>query len=110
MPFREVSRMDERLEFVMLASAEGANFEGCAGGSGSARRPATNGWSAGGSMAAQGLDGSVAAAAELAVRSAAAMEAAVLVGARGASGLGRAQDRPAAEGSRLRRRCRRPRR
>ncbi|WP_245335078.1 helix-turn-helix domain-containing protein, partial [Bradyrhizobium mercantei] len=25
MPFREVSRMDERLEFVMLASVEGAN-------------------------------------------------------------------------------------
>jgi transposase InsO family protein len=26
MPFREVSRMDERLEFVMLASSEGANI------------------------------------------------------------------------------------
>ena len=26
MPFREVSRMDEKLEFVMLASAEGSNF------------------------------------------------------------------------------------
>ena len=25
MPFREVSRMDEKLEFVMLASVEGAN-------------------------------------------------------------------------------------
>jgi transposase-like protein len=25
MPFREVSRMDARLEFVMLASVEGAN-------------------------------------------------------------------------------------
>lgn len=25
MPFREVSRMDERTEFVMMASAEGAN-------------------------------------------------------------------------------------
>lgn len=28
MPFREVSRMDERLEFVMLASAQGANVRG----------------------------------------------------------------------------------
>ena len=28
MPFREVSRMDERLEFVMLASTEGANIRG----------------------------------------------------------------------------------
>ncbi len=28
MPFREVSRMDERLEFVMLASVEGANVRG----------------------------------------------------------------------------------
>lgn len=28
MPFREVTRMDERLEFVMLASAEGANLRG----------------------------------------------------------------------------------
>jgi transposase InsO family protein len=28
MPFREVSRMDERLEFVMLASADGANVRG----------------------------------------------------------------------------------
>lgn len=28
MPFREVSRMDERLEFVMLASLEGANMRG----------------------------------------------------------------------------------
>lgn len=28
MPFREVSRMDERLEFVMLASAEGSNLRG----------------------------------------------------------------------------------
>jgi transposase InsO family protein len=28
MPFREVSRMDERLEFVMLASTEGANMRG----------------------------------------------------------------------------------
>jgi transposase-like protein len=26
MPFREVSRMDARLEFVMLASVEGANI------------------------------------------------------------------------------------
>jgi transposase-like protein len=28
MPFREVSRMDERLEFVMLASVNGANVRG----------------------------------------------------------------------------------
>ena len=28
MPFREVSRMDERLEFVMLASVDGANVRG----------------------------------------------------------------------------------
>lgn len=28
MPFREVSRMDERLDFVMLASVEGANIRG----------------------------------------------------------------------------------
>ena len=28
MPFREVSRMDERLEFVMLGSEEGANIGG----------------------------------------------------------------------------------
>ena len=95
MPFHEVSRMDERLEFVMLASAEGANFGACAGGSGSARRPATSGWSAGGRRAAGLVERSR--RPHIAGASAATIEGAVLVAARRASGLGRPQDRPAAE-------------
>src|SRR4051812_47340255 len=47
MPFREVSRMDARLEFVMLASVEGANIRQLCRRSASARRLATSGWSAG---------------------------------------------------------------
>ena len=44
MPFHEGSRMDARLEFVMLASVEGANVGACVVASASARRPATSGW------------------------------------------------------------------
>jgi hypothetical protein len=44
MPWREVSKMDERREFVRLARQEGANRRGlCRGGSGFMLTPATSG-------------------------------------------------------------------
>ena len=97
MPFREVSRMDEKLEFVMLASAEGANVRSLCRRFGIS--PTTGyKW-----LARWHLDGMAGLGGsrrpQSPSRSIAAMEQARCCRCARASGVGRPQDRPAAEGS-----------
>ena len=99
MPFREVSRMDARLEFVMLASVEGADIGSCAAALASARRLAISGWSAGDGRE-HGAFGAVASAAQFTGAQRCSHGASSAFGTWRTSSLGWPQDRQAAEGSR----------
>ena len=99
MPFHEGSRMDARLEFVMLASVEGANVRSLCRRFGDQPDDRLQ---VAGTIAARregGTCGTVAPAAELAVAQRCSDGGSGAFDACGASGLGRAQDRQAAEGS-----------
>ena len=95
MPFHEVSRMDARLEFVMLASVEGANVRKLCRRFGD--QPDDRLQMAGALAARRGgrASGVVAPTAEFAVAQRCSDGGSGAFGACGASGLGRPQDRQA---------------
>src|SRR6478735_3711255 len=100
MPFREVSRMDARLEFVMLASVEGANIRQLC----PPLRHQPDDWLQVVGALADGRDdgafGAVASAAQFAGAQRCSHGASSAFGTWRTSSLGWPQDRQAAEGSR----------